>query len=94
MAVTTLQVTQTGSGVQVTATKTYARWIVFQNTGGATATLGDVNVAAGRGFLLAATTGQLLLPALADVSNHYDLSQFYTIGTSSQVLSVTYDGMT
>jgi hypothetical protein len=89
-----LQITQTGSAKALAALGTYARWIIFQNTGAATATIGDANVAAGRGALLAATTGQLLLPPLADVSNHYDLGQFSTIGTNTQVLSVTYDSMT
>ena len=93
MAVKTLQVTQTGSAVQFTTVPTFARWICLQNTGGATATVGDANVTATRGILLAATTGQLYLDPLGDVSCHYDLSQFWTIGTNTQVLSVTYDSM-
>ena len=93
MAVKTLQVTQTGSAVQFATGATFARWVALQNTGAATATVGDVNVAAGQGILLAATTGQFLLPALAVGSDHYDLSQFYTVGTNTQVLSVIYDAM-
>ena len=34
MAVTTLQVTQTGSAVSVAATGTYARWVIFQDNAG------------------------------------------------------------
>jgi hypothetical protein len=94
VAVKILQIAQTGSAVQLAAASIYARWVLFQNTGAATATIGDSTVAAGHGALLAATTGQLLLPPLADVSNHYDLSQFWTIGTNTQVLSIVYDSMT
>lgn len=92
MAVKTLQITQTGSAVQLAAAATYARWILFQGPA-AIVTLGDSTVTASKGYILAAN-GQLLLPALADVSNHYDLSQFWGLGTNTQLLTVVYDSMT
>ena len=93
MAVTTLQTTQSGSAIQLSSTKLYARWILFQNPGAATMTIGDSTVTAAIGYVIPALTGSLLLPALADVSQHYDLSQFWTIGTNTQKLTVIYDSM-
>jgi hypothetical protein len=93
MAVKTLQITQTGSAIQLSSTKLFARWILFQNAAAATMALGDSTAAAGVGYTLPATTGSLLLPALADVSQHYDLSQFWTLGTNTQVLNILYDSM-
>jgi hypothetical protein len=94
MAVTTLQVTQTGSAKQVAPLGTYARWIKFVNLAAAQMTVGDVNVSATRGDPLVSSTGVALYPALADVSNHYDLGQWWTIGTNTQLLTVVYDSMT
>jgi hypothetical protein len=94
MATKTLQVTQTGSAIQVSSAVIFARWILLQNTAAATMTIGDATVTATKGYVIPATTGSLLLPALADVSQHYDLSDFFTIGTSTQVLNIVYDSMT
>jgi hypothetical protein len=93
MAVKSLQITQSGSAIQLSASSLFARWILFQDTAAATMTIGDSTVTASKGYVLPATTGSLLLPALADVSQHYDLSQFWTIGTNTQVLNILYDAM-
>lgn len=92
MAVTTLQVTQTGSAVLVAAKGTFARWIVFQNNAAATARLGDANVSTTRGCQLSPAGGSLTLQPMPN-SAHYDLGQWSTIGTSTQLLDVIYDAM-
>jgi hypothetical protein len=96
MAVKTLQVTQTASAVQVTATVgTYARWIVFQNTAAAVMRLGDANVTTTRGYSLPASNAVNSVLVLEPMPNgqHYDLSQWWTIGTNTQLLDVIYDSM-
>ena len=92
MAVTTLQVTQNGSAVKLAAAPLYARWIIFQNTAAAAMRLGDANVTASKGVSLAATGTPWILPPMPDGA-HYDLSQWYTIGTNTQLLDVVYDSM-
>ena len=93
MAVKTLQVTQSGSAIQLAALGTFARWILFQDAAAAAMTIGDSSVTAAIGYVIPATTGSLLLSALADVSQHYDLGQFWTLGTNTQKLTVVYDSM-
>ena len=96
MAVKTLQITQTGSAVQVAASSTFARWIIFQNIAAAVMTVGDSAVTATNGAVLPASNAAnstLLLPALSESSAHYDLAQWYTIGTSTQKLNIVYDSM-
>ena len=91
MAVKTLQVTQTGSAVQVSATSILARWIMFQNTAAAIQTIGDSAVTATNGYVLPASSGNVVLPPMID--GHYELSQWWTIGTNTQKLSIVYDSM-
>ena len=93
MAVKTLQITQSGSAIQLSATPIYARWVLFQNAAGAIMTMGDATVTAAIGFVLAASTGQLLMTPLGEASLHYDLSQWWTIGTNTQKLTVVYDAI-
>ena len=93
MAVRTLQITQSGSAIQLSSTKLFARWILFQNAAAATMALGDSTVTAAIGYVVPATTGSLLLPALGDPALHYDLSQFWTLGTNTQKLTIVYDSM-
>lgn len=96
MAVTTLQVAQTGSTIQVTATQTFARWVIFQNNAAAAMRVGDSNASSSRGFALAASgaanSSLILQPMPSDL--HYDLSQWWTEGTSSQNLDIIYDSRT
>jgi hypothetical protein len=92
MAVTTLQITQSGSAKSVAALGTYARWVIFQNNAAAAAHVGDANVSASRGVQLAAAGGSLTLQPMPNAA-HYDLGQWSTIGTNSQLLDVIYDSM-
>ena len=92
MAVTTLQVTQTGSAVSVAATGTYARWVIFQYNAGHSARIGDASVSATRGVSLAQSGGSLTLQPMPD-SAHYDLGQWSTLGTNADLLDVIYDAM-
>lgn len=96
MAVKAIQVTQSGSAIQIATVATYARWIIFQNTGAATMTNGDAGVTAANGDVLQATgaanNNTRVLPPMPDGA-HYDLSQWWTIGTSTQKLNVIYDAM-
>ena len=92
MAVKTLQITQTGSAVQLAASSVFARWVILQNNAAAAMRLGDSNVTASIGMSLSATGVPYVLPPMPDGS-HYDLSQWYTIGTNTQLLDVVYDGM-
>lgn len=95
MAVKTLQVTHTGSAVRVATARTYARWVVFQNNSGAIARIGDGNVSSTVGIALPAidiANSVLTLQPMPDGS-HYDLSQWYTIGTAAQLLDIVYDAM-
>lgn len=92
MAVKTLQITQTGSAVQLATASIFARWVIFQNTAAAAMRLGDANVTTGKGVSLAATGIPWILPPMPDGA-HYDLSQWYAIGTNTQLLDVVYDSM-
>ena len=92
MAVKTLQITQTGSAVQLSTTFIFARWVIFQNTAAAAMRLGDSAVTTSKGMSLAATGAPYILQPMPDGS-HYDLSQWYTIGTNTQLLDVVYDSM-
>lgn len=95
MAVKTLQITQTGSAVAVSANAgTYARWVVFQNNAAAAARIGDGSVTATRGYALAAANASppLILQPMPNGA-HYDLNQWSTIGTNTQLLDVIYDAM-
>jgi hypothetical protein len=92
MAVKTVQVTQSGLAKQVSPLGTYARWIMFQNTAGAAMRLGDANVTASLGMSLAATGVPYFLQPMPD-GLHYDLGQWYTIGTNTQLLDIVYDAI-
>ena len=92
MAVKTLQITQTGSAVQVATVATYARWIIFQNTAAAAARIGDANVTSSKGASLAATGAPYILQPTPNGA-HYDLSQWWTVGTNTQLLDIVYDAM-
>ncbi len=93
MAVVSKNVAMTGSAVQLGTKGTFARWIVFCNAAAAAQAVGDANVSLTQGVPLAATTGSYLFPALGDVSQHYDLGQWYGIGTNGQNMTVIYDAM-
>ena len=93
MAVKSLVVGQTGSAVQIAAAQTFARWLVFANTAAAAMAVADASVSLTRGVPLSPSTGTRTAPPLADVSQHYDLGQFYSIGTNGQNLTVVYDAM-
>lgn len=89
MAVTTMQVTLSGA-TQVSATKILARWVEFQNNAAASMRLGDANVTSSRGISLLAGGG-FFAPPTSDISQVHDLSQYYVVGTDTQVLDVVYD---
>lgn len=93
MSVKTLQVTQTGSAVQVSSTPIKVKWVVFNNNAAAVARVGDANVSASRGYSLAASTGSFSPPVPLASTFGTDLSQWYTVGTSTQILDVIYDDM-
>jgi hypothetical protein len=94
MAVKTLQITQTGSPVQLATVATFARWIIFQNNAAAAARVGDASVTATRGYALAAANASppMILQPMPNGA-HYDLAQYSTIGTSTNLLDVIYDAM-
>lgn len=91
MAVMSLQVTQTGAGVPIAPSKTYARWVIFQNNAGHAIRLGGANVTASLGIALN-STGATFIPPIGD-SGHTDLGQWYAFGTNADLLEVTYDSM-
>lgn len=95
MAVKTLQITQTGSAVQFATVATFARWMVIQNNAVAVARVGDANVSATVGNSLPAANTVNSVLSLGPMPNgaHYDLSQWWTIGTSTQKLDIIYDAM-
>ena len=92
MAVKSKNVTMTGSAVQLGAQGTFARWVVFANAAAAAQAVADASVSLTQGIPLAATTGSYYLGPMPDGS-HYDLGQFYGIGTNTQNLTVVYDSM-
>jgi hypothetical protein len=91
MAITTLQVTISGK-TRISATKQYARWITFQNNAAAVMRVGDVNTSSSQGISIA-SGGSNFTPPLGDVSSLSDLSQWYVVGTDTQVLDVVYDSV-
>ena len=93
MSIKTLQVAQTGSLVQVSAVAIRCKWAAFQNNGAAVMRVGDANTTATRGQSLAATGGAFSLPVSVSSTFGTDLSQWYTIGTSTQLLDVIYDDL-
>jgi hypothetical protein len=94
MAVKTLQITQTGSAAQVSATPIKCKWAAFQNTAAAVMRVGDANVSTTRGVSLAASGGLFSVPVSTTSTYAADLSQWWTVGTSTQVLDVVYDDET
>jgi hypothetical protein len=92
MAVTTLQITQSGSAKQIAPIGTYARWITFQNNAAGAMHVGDANVSATRGVSVP-PGGSNFAPPPGTSDQHNDLGQWWTIGTNTQVLDVIYDAM-
>jgi hypothetical protein len=93
MSVKTLQVTQTGSAIQVSATAIKCKWAVFQNTAAAVMRVGDANVSTTQGVSLAAASVPWSVPVPIASTFGTDLSQWWTIGTSTQKLDVIYDDL-
>jgi hypothetical protein len=93
VSVKTLQVTQTGSAIQVSTTAIRCKWAVFYNTAGAAMRIGDSAVTASRGIPLALTTGSFVVPVPIASTFGTDLSQWWTIGTNTQLLDVVYDDL-
>lgn len=91
--VRTLQITQSGSAIQLSATPQKVKWLAFFNTAAAAMRAGDSNVTASRGIPLPASTGSFVVPVAIASTFGTDLSQWYTIGTATQVLDVVYDDM-
>jgi hypothetical protein len=83
----TLQVTLTGSAQKITANNVVAYSLNFQNNAAAVMRVGDSTVTASKGHSLAASGGNWDVPLMAPTQ----LSSFYVIGTSTQLLDVTYD---
>jgi hypothetical protein len=90
MAIKTLQITQTGATVAVSAVPVKCRWVVFQNNAAAAMRAGDANTTASRGYSIPAA-GTFSAPVASYQSFDTDLSQWFTVGTSTQVLDVIYD---
>lgn len=91
--VRTLQVTLTGSAQQVSATNIKCKWAILQNNAAAVMRIGDANVTASRGAAIAASGGSFSVPVSTVATFDTDLSQWYVIGTATQVLDVVYDDM-
>lgn len=79
----------TGSAQQISTAQTPVRYIRFQNNAAATMRLGDSTVSSTNGQLLAATGG-VWDSQRADVYHSY-LSDFWVIGTSTQLLDIFYN---
>lgn len=98
MALKTLQITQSGAAIQVSAqlpagSPTKVKWIAFQNNAAAAMRVGDSNVSSTRGYSLAATGGTWNVPVPLNSTMGADLTQWYVFGTSTQVLDIVYDDM-
>ena len=95
MAVTNLQVTQTGASIALAPKGTFARWVLFVNNAAAAMAVGGALGSAltlTNGTPLTATGGTYFLPPMPD-GCHYDLGQWVGIGTNTQGLTVIYDAM-
>ena len=92
MAVTSKNVAMTGSAVHLASTGTYARWITFCNLAAAAMAVADANVSLAQGVPLTPVDGTYHLGPMPDGA-HYDLGQWYGIGTSTQNLTIIYDAM-
>ena len=93
MSVKTLQVTLTGSAQPISASIIKCKWATFQNNAAAVMRVGDANVTASRGYSLAISGGTFNVPVATASTFGTDLSQWYVIGTSTQLLDVVYDDM-
>lgn len=94
MAIRTLQVTQTGATIPVSATPIKCKWAVFQNNAAAVMRVGDANTTTTRGYSLAAAASFPVPVPNGTSTFGTDLSQWSTVGTLNQVLDVIYDDMT
>jgi hypothetical protein len=93
MAIKTLQVTLTGAVQQISAVRLKVQWATFQNNAVAVMRVGDASVSATQGYSLAATGGALTVPLQTEATFGTDLSQWFVIGTATQVLDIICDTM-
>lgn len=93
MAIKTLQITLTGSAQQVSTAPIKCQWAAFQNNAAAVMRIGDANVTAAKGISLAISGGTFTAPLNTYAPSGTDLSQWYVIGTATQLLDIVYDGV-
>ena len=90
MSVHTLQVTLGAGATQIVAASTPVRQVIFQNNAAANMRVGDLNVSATRGGLLAGGSpgGQLNSgPLVIQATN---LNEWFVFGTAAQILDVIF----
>lgn len=86
-----IQVTQTGSAIQISSTPIQARVLIIQNNAAASARVGDSTVTSSKGISLASGGGANSILYIESPVASINLSQYYTIGTNTQLLDVLYE---
>jgi hypothetical protein len=86
-----IQVTQTGAAVQLSTTPIMCRILVVQNNAAAVAHVGDSTVSTTKGIQLAASGAANSILKIESPVESINIAQYYTIGTSTQLLDVMYE---
>jgi len=86
-----IQVTQTGSAIQISATPIMCRVLIIQNNAAAACHVGDSTVSTTKGIQLAPSGAANSILYVESPVDSINIAQYYTVGTSTQLLDVMYE---
>lgn len=86
-----IQVTLGAAATRVTTTRTPCKQIIFQNTAGNVARIGDSTVSATKGIKLAASAAANSIVSLGPFDTHpLELEDYYIFGTENDLIDIWY----